>query len=155
MGILQNSLRAADGARHFNVTQTTIMWLIHRLQEIGTTWYHPRSGRPPGTTLSHDWHIRLIWNRCRPSTRTVAPGRHNARKYSHITCVIISSDLHHVTDARVEAPSWQQHAARLHWMTNSLGWWASNWEHFFFFTNESRFCLSHGHGRVRVWHCRG
>ena len=52
-------------------------------RKFGTTWNHPRSGLPPGTTPPTDWHIRLkqLWDQCRPSTRSVAetPGRHNAR----------------------------------------------------------------------------
>ena len=45
-------------------------------------------------------------------------------------------------------------AVSLHWVTGSLGWRANNWEQDFF-SDESRCCLSHGDGRVRVWHRRG
>ena len=81
--MLQTSLRTADGDRRFKAPHATIMSLIHRLQEIGSNWNHPRYGLPPGTTPSKDWHIRLkhLWDQWRLSTRTVAetPGRHNAR----------------------------------------------------------------------------
>ena len=83
MSMLQTSLTTADSAIRFNMPHTRIMWLRHLLQEIGTTWNHPRSGLLPGTTPSKDWHSRLrhLWDQWRPSTRTVAetPGRHDAR----------------------------------------------------------------------------
>ena len=57
---------------------------LHRGQSIiGTTWNHPRSTLPPGTTSSKDCLIRLkhLWDQWRPSTRTVTetPRRHNTR----------------------------------------------------------------------------
>ena len=87
---------------------TTIMWLIHRLQEIGTTWNHQRSALPPGTTPSKDFHIRLkhLWGQWRPSTRTVVetPRRHNARISTQTMRYYL--DLYCVPDDRIEAPSW-------------------------------------------------
>ena len=86
MGMLQTSFRNADGIRRFNVPHTTILWLKHRLQEIGTTWNHPpRSGLPSRATPSKDWHIRLkhLWDQRRPSTRTAAetPKCHKAQVF--------------------------------------------------------------------------
>ena len=45
-------------------------------------------------------------------------------------------------------------AARLYWMTARLSWHARDCRQVLI-TGESRFCLSHGDGRVRVWHRRG
>ena len=109
MDMLQTSLRTADGTRRFNVPHTTFLWSRHRLQEIGTTWNHPRSWLPPGTRSSKEWHIRLkhLLDQWRPSTTTVAetPGRHNP-EFPHGPCIIISGDLHWVPHDRIEAPSW-------------------------------------------------
>ena len=43
---------------------------------------------------------------------------------------------------------------RLQWVTQRLGWRAREWGRVLF-TYESRFCLSHGDGRVRVWRREG
>ena len=55
----ETSLWAANGARCFNVPYTTILWLRHHPEEIGTTWSHSRNGLPPATTPSTEWHIHL------------------------------------------------------------------------------------------------
>ena len=108
MGMLQ-TVKTADDFRHFNVPQTTIPWLRPRLQKIGTTWKHPRGGRPTGTTPSRGGHIRLkhLWHQWRTSTRTVAetPGRHNAR-ISTQTMRNHPGDLHCVPDDHIWAPFW-------------------------------------------------
>ena len=81
MGVLQTSLRTADGAKGCSMSHPTILWLIPRLQE--TTLNKPCSGLPAGTTPTKDLHINLkhLWGQWRPSARIVTgtPGRHNAR----------------------------------------------------------------------------
>ena len=83
LSMLQNILGNAVSARRFNVPHTAILWLRHRLQEIGITRNHSRSGLPPATALSKDWHNRPkhLWDHWRLSTRTAADttGRHNVR----------------------------------------------------------------------------
>ena len=62
--------------------------------------------------------------------------------------------LHCVPDACIlPILNRQRRAARLHKVTNGLGWRASNWEQDLF-TDESWFCLFHGDARTRMWHRR-
>ena len=105
MSMLQTSLGTEDGTRRFNVPHTTIMWLRHRLKDIGTTLKHPHGEPPPGTALSQDWHIRLKhpWDQWGPPTRTVAEtsGRHN----TWISTQIMRNDLRRFT-LRARRPYW-------------------------------------------------
>ena len=123
MGMLQTSLRVADGARHFNVSHTSILWLRHHLQEVETTWHHPSSGLHPETTPSQNWHIRLkhLWDQWRASTRIVAETtrRHNSRIYmqtmrNHLKRFTLRARI----DDRIKAATWLVNGV-LH---GSTGW---------------------------------
>ena len=97
---------------------------------FGTNRNHPRCGRPPRSILSQAWHIRLKhrWDQWRPSTRTVTEtsGRHNARIFTQAMRSVLS-DLHRVSDARIEAPFWIGSVVlqRFQWIVDSLGWFGT------------------------------
>ena len=159
VGMLQSGLRPTDIARRLNVSHTTITRLRQRLQETGTTRDRPRSGRPSVTLPIQDRHIRLVHlrNRQRPATVTAREirGRHNDR----ISAQTVRNRLRRF-GLRARRPyrgtilNRHRRAARLQWVTQRLGWRARNWGRILF-TDESRFCLSHGDGRIRVWRRRG
>ena len=90
-----------------SMCHTTILWLGHCLQEIGTTWNHPRSALPPATTPSKDFHIRLkhLWDQWIPSSRTVAETlrRHNTRISTQTMRNFLRRFLHCVPDDRIKA----------------------------------------------------
>ena len=123
----------ADGTSRFNVPPTTVLRSRHHLQEIGTTWNHPCSGQPPGSTSAQDWHIRLkhLWDQWRPSTRTVTerPARHNARMSTQNMRNRLRRFTRHARRPyRSPNLNSQRRAAILHWVKDSLCWHASNWE---------------------------
>ena len=106
--MLQTTFGVADGARCFNVSHATIMWLRYRFQQNGTTWNHPCSGKPPGAIPSQGWRIRLKHplDQWRTSTRSVVerPGCHNTRISRDTAC----NHLDFTAYATIvsEAPSW-------------------------------------------------
>ena len=155
VGMLQSGLRPTEVARHFQVSDSTITRLRQRVQATGATRDRPRSSRPPVTTPDQDRHIRLTHLRQRTRAATVTArevmGRHNAR----ILAQTVRNRLRRF-GLRARRPyrgpilTQQRRATRLQWVTQRLGWRAREWGRVLF-TDESRFCLSHGDGRVRVW----
>ena len=159
IGMLQSNTPPAEVARHFRVSHTTILRLRERFQMTGATADRPRSGRPPVTTPEQDWHIRLthLRQRRRPATVTAREtrGRHNARISGQtVRNRLRRFGLQARRPYRGPILNQQRRATRLQWVTQRLQWRAREWGRVLF-TDESRFCLSHGDGRVRVWRRRG
>lgn len=159
MGMLQCGRRPAEVARHFNVSHTTILRLRQRCQETGVTRDRPRSGRPRVTTPAQDRHIRLVHlrNRRRLATRTAAetPGRNNPRISAQtVRNRLRSFGLRARRPYRGSMLTPQRRATRLRWVNERVRWHARRWRQVLF-TDESRYCVSHGDGRVRVWRRTG
>ena len=68
--------------------------------------------------------------------------------------LLAERDLENRRPARVPVLTRRHRLARLQWARNHANW---NWRQWrtFLFTDESRYCLSHVDGRVRVWRRRG
>ena len=109
MGMLQTSLRTADGARCCNVPVTTILCLKHRLQETGPTWTihvmcYPQESRRQRIDI-------FAWNAYgisgdHPQKLLQKKQDVKTSEYPHRPCVTISGDLHCMPDDHIEAPSW-------------------------------------------------
>ena len=155
IGMLQAGMRPSHVAQHFNVSPSTIGDLRLRLAQTGTVADRPRTGRPRVTTPQQDRQIRLahLRNRLRPATWTAntTPGRHNQR----ISAQTVRNRLRSV-QLRARRPyrgpqlTDQRRAARLQWVNQRIRWGPQRWNSILF-TDESRFCLSPGDGRARVW----
>ena len=159
IGMLNSNVPSADVARHFGVSPATITRLRDRLQQTGATADRPRSGRPRVTTPGQDRHIRLthLRQRFRPATLTAREtmGRHNARISDQtVRNRLRGFGLRARRPYRGPILNQARRNTRLQWVTQRLGWRAREWRRVLF-TDESRFCLSHGDGRVRVWRREG
>ena len=83
IGMLMGGISQPAVARHFNVAKSTVLRLVRRLEETGSTRDRPRPGQPRVTTPNQDRRIRLIHLRDRfqsaVQTAAIIPGRHNPR----------------------------------------------------------------------------
>ena len=140
--MLQSDIPPVDVARHFRVSPSTITGLRDRLQQTGTTADRSRSDRPRVTTSDQERHI---------VTARGTMGHHNAR----ISDQTVRNRLRGF-GLRARRPyhnpllNRTRRYTRLQWVTQRLHWRVQEWGRVLF-TDESRFCLSHGDGWVRVW----
>lgn len=159
IGMLHVGRSFTDVARHFHVSISTVQRLWTRLRDTGSTNDRPRSGRPRVTTMGQDRHIRVLHLRDRRRAATVTAtevrGTHNDR----ISAQTVRNRLR-AAGLTARRPyyglplSGARRHARLVWVNQHLRWPARMWRDILF-TDESRFCLSRGDGRVRVWRRRG
>jgi len=142
-------------ARRFNVSRSTIVRLIRRVRDTGTSIDRPRSGRPRVTSIRQDNYIRqrhlrdrfvtaqstsriVVGNRGRPISRHTVRNRLRERG---ITCrrpyrgLILTLRHRH---------------QRLIWARNHRG---QRWQNVVF-SDESRFNLWNADGRIRVYRRR-
>ncbi|GFU19493.1 transposable element Tcb1 transposase [Trichonephila clavipes] len=137
--------------------QTTVMRICDRWIQEGTTDQHGRSHPPQCTTSREDRQIVLIAVMDRSVTsRTVE---------QHIESV-----THHSVSARtirrrlqqsglfarrplLGLPLTQNHRRLRHQWCDERRMWVADWNEVVF-TDESRVCLQHHDGRIRVWRRR-
>ncbi|GFV65495.1 transposable element Tcb1 transposase [Trichonephila clavipes] len=138
--------------------QITVMWICDRWMQEGTTDRRARSNPPQCTTSREDRQIvRMAVTDHSVTSRTIA---------QHIESV-----THHSVSARTIRRRLQQSGLsarrpllslssthnhkRLHrqWC-DERRMWAAEWNEVVF-TDESRICLQHHDGRIRVWRHRG
>ena len=99
IGMLMGGISQPAVARHFNVAKSTVLRLVRRLEETGSTRDRPRPFQPRVTTPNQDRRIRLIHLRDRfqsaVQTAAIIPGRHNPRisaKTVYGVCANTTSD---------------------------------------------------------------
>uniref|UniRef100_A0A4W5MPX7 Tc1-like transposase DDE domain-containing protein n=1 Tax=Hucho hucho TaxID=62062 RepID=A0A4W5MPX7_9TELE len=158
LGMLQGGKRTADVARAINCNVHTVRRLRQRCRETGWTADRPRSGRPRVTTPAQDRYIQAshLWDRYRMATTTarVTPGTHNPS----ISAQTVRNRLR---DAGLKAcrPVVRQVLTRHHrqqhclWAQTHCCWTRQDWQKVLF-TDESRFCLTKGDFRIRVYRRR-
>ncbi|GFR79188.1 transposable element Tc1 transposase [Elysia marginata] len=155
LGLLQAGLPISEVSLRMNVNRTTIFRLRQRLREMDTVSDRPRSGRLRCTTQRQDRNLvrNHVKNRDRsPSAsscqtrgrnsqrigantvrrRLSTSGRRSRRPY--IGPILAHRHRHQRTLCA------QEHAA----------WDGIQWRSVVF-SDESRFCIDHADGRVRVW----
>ena len=155
LGMLTTGWSLSRIATHFNVAVSTITRLRQRFAQTGSSDDCPRTGAPRVTTPDQDRDICLqhLRNPFLKVTRTAAatPGRHNQR----ISDQTVRNRLHE-SGLRARRPcvghilNQGRKQARRQWVAQRVPWPAQRWRSTLF-TDESRFCLSHGDGRDRVW----
>lgn len=146
-------------ANAFRCHISTIYRLQERIRLFGTTNDRPRSGRPRVTSQRQDrWICRhhlcdryanathtaqdTIGTHQRPvSERTVRRRLNNRALYSRRPAVRPILTRRH-------------RQARLQWARQHVVWNWRQWQNILF-TDESRYCVSHGDGRIRIWRRRG
>ena len=131
--------------------------LRQRYRETGRTADHPRSGRQRATTPAQDQYIRTAHLRDRYRMATTArftPGTHNPS----ISAQTVRNGLREA-GLRACRPVVRQILTRHHWQQRRL--WAQTHRRWTrqdcqkgLFTDESRFCLNRGDGRIRVYRQR-
>uniref|UniRef100_A0AAZ3P7V0 Transposase Tc1-like domain-containing protein n=1 Tax=Oncorhynchus tshawytscha TaxID=74940 RepID=A0AAZ3P7V0_ONCTS len=150
LGMLQGALRTADVARAINCNVCTVRRLRQHYKETGRTADCPRSGRPHVTTPAQDQYIRTshLRDRYRMATTTarVTPGTHN----SSISAQTVHNRLREA-GLRACRPVVRQVFTGHHRQQHCL--WAQThrcWtrQEKVLFTDESRFCLTRGDGRI-------
>lgn len=155
IGMLRGGMSARRVANTFNVHESTIGRLRTRFEASNDVLDLPRTGRPRVTTARQDRVIRLrhLRDRQRSASHTAAetPGTHNNR----ISDQTVRRRLHEV-NLRARRPLFGlmltdvRRRRRRDWAQNHQNWTLRQWSNVMF-SDESRFCLSHADGRVRVW----
>uniref|UniRef100_A0A674E0K0 Tc1-like transposase DDE domain-containing protein n=1 Tax=Salmo trutta TaxID=8032 RepID=A0A674E0K0_SALTR len=157
LGMLQGGMRTADVARAINCNVRTVRHLRQCYRETGRTADRPHSGRPCVTTPAQDRYIRTshLRDRYRMATTTtqVTPGMHNPS----ISAQTVRNRLR---EAGLSAcrPVVRQVLTRHHqqqrrlWAQTHHRWTRQDWQKVLF-TDELRFCLTRGDGRIHVY-CR-
>ena len=155
LGMLQGGMRTADVARAINCNVRTVRRLRQRYRETGRTADRPRSGRPRVTTPAQDRYIRTshLRDRYRMATTTarVTPGTHNPS----ISAQTVRNRLREA-GLRACRPVVRQVLTRHHrqqrrlWAQTHRRWTRQDWQKVLF-TDESRFCLTRGDGRIRIY----
>ncbi|GFY08797.1 transposable element Tc1 transposase [Trichonephila clavipes] len=137
--------------------QTTVMWICDRWMQEGTTNRRGRS-YPPQRTTSREYRqiVRMAVMDCSVTSRTVA---------QHIESVTHPSVSARTIRRRLQQsglsarrpllglPLTQNHRRlRRQWCEERM-MWVAEWNEVVF-TDESRICLQHHDGRIRVWRHR-
>ena len=158
VGLLEGGFSTRQVAQRFNCHQSTIVRLSQRLRQTGHTRDRQRPGQPRVTTPRQDRLIVLthLRNRFQPATHTAAT-IHGRRGIIHPMTVRRRLRQHGLRPRRpyvgpILTPPHRQR--RLEWARRHRHWIQREWEGVLF-SDESRFHLSHGDGRVRVWRRRG
>ena len=159
VGHLQAGESRTDVALAFGVSLSTICRLWTRFQTNGTTDDNPRSGRPRVTTARQD---RLIVHNHRrnsfiPATETARQtvGMHG-RLISNRTVRrrLRNGGLHCRRPVVRPILTPRHRQQRLQWTQNRQHWTWRQWRTVLF-SDESRFCISNGDGRIRIWRRAG
>nr|KAG5686811.1 hypothetical protein BaRGS_032028 [Batillaria attramentaria] len=159
IGRLQSGDTPEAVAATFQCHISTIYRLQHRFVTTGATADAQRSGRPRVTTPRQDRHIFRIHAqdpfRTGAETARTVIGTHQA-PISRQTASrrLRSRGLRNCRPARGPVLTVRHRQARLQWAQGHLNWNNVRWQNVLF-TNESRFCIDHADGRVRVWRRRG
>jgi transposase len=142
-------------ARAINCNVCTVRRLRQRYRETGQTADRTRSGRPCVTTPAQDRYIRTshLVDRYRMATTTarVTPETHNPS-------ISAQTVLNRLREAGLR-PVVRQVLTRQHrqqsrlWAQTHRRWTRQDWQKVLF-TDESRFCLTRGDGRIHVYRRR-
>ncbi|GFW96651.1 transposable element Tcb1 transposase [Trichonephila clavipes] len=138
--------------------QTTVMRICDHWMQEGTTDQRDRSHPPQCTTSREDRQIvrMAVTNRSVPS-RTVAQHIESVTHHSVSARTIRRRLQQSGLPARRQLlglPLTQNHRRLRHQWCDERRMWAPEWNEVVF-TDESRICMQHNDGRIRVWRHRG
>ncbi|GFS03425.1 transposable element Tcb1 transposase [Elysia marginata] len=142
-----------------NVNRTTIFRLRQRLHETDTVSDRPRSGRPRCTTQRQDRnlvrnHVNNRFLSASASSRQTK-GRNNQRMSANTVRRRLSTSGLRSRRPYIGPILAQRHRhQRTLWAQEHAAWDRIQWRSVVF-SDESRFCIGHADGRVRVWRRSG
>ena len=156
VGMAQQGATNAAIARTFGCTRATVVRLLQRLGQTGSTKDRSRSGRPRVTTPAEDRHIRVIHLRNRFVTATSTAATALGHPISRHT-VYRRLRQHGIRARRPYRGPYLTPAnqrRRLTWARQVRRWQRRDWSRVLF-TDESRFSLYRNDGRDRVYRRAG
>uniref|UniRef100_A0A673WVV0 Tc1-like transposase DDE domain-containing protein n=1 Tax=Salmo trutta TaxID=8032 RepID=A0A673WVV0_SALTR len=158
LGMPQGGMRTADVARAINCNVRTVRRLRQRNMETGRIADRPRSGRPRVTTPAQDRYIRTshLRDRYRMATTTarVTPGTHNPSISAQTVCNRLrEAGLRACRPVVRQVLTRHLRQQRRLWAQTHRRWTRQDWQKVLF-TDESRFCLTRGDGRIRIYRRR-
>ena len=155
IGHLQAGARPVDVATALGVAVSTICRLWRKFCITGKTDDRGRTGRPRVTTAWQDRrifrsHLRQPFT---PATETARDtiGTHGTQISGQtVRRRLRERNLACRRPARGPVLTARHRQRRLQWARERMDWTWRRWQHVIF-TDESRFCVSHADGRIRVW----
>ena len=160
IGLRRSGLKQTDIANQFGVGgQSDVSRILSRHRQTGSAKDRPRQGRPKKTNAREDRALTrmAIRNRTKSSSQLAREWGH--RLHTRLSRFTVSRRLSAAgirsRRPRKQAPLTARHNrervlwARQHIQRNVRFWRRIRW------SDESRFCLYHVDGRVRVWRRRG
>ena len=158
LGMLGAGCTTAEVAAPVGASVQSIRSLRRRFAQTGSTRDLPRSGRPRVTSRAQDRYIlnQHLRDRFRTATATAAvtPGTHNNRISAQtVRNRLAESGLHGRRPYVGSVLTLCHRNNREQWALGHINWTRQRWRTILF-TDESRFALSRGDGRVRLYRRR-
>ncbi|GFR59450.1 transposable element Tcb1 transposase [Elysia marginata] len=159
LGLLQAGLPISEVSLRMNVNRMTIFRLRQRLHETDTVSDRPRSGRPRCTTQRKDRnlvrnHMNNRFLSASASSRQTR-GRNNQPISANTVRRRLSTPGLQARRPYIGPILIQRHRRqRTLWAQEHAVWDRIQWRNVVF-SDESRFCIDHADGRVRVWRRSG
>uniref|UniRef100_A0A673XBW2 Uncharacterized protein n=1 Tax=Salmo trutta TaxID=8032 RepID=A0A673XBW2_SALTR len=159
LSMLQGGMRTADVARAINCNVRTVRRLRQCFRETGRAADRPRSGRPRVTTHLHrigtpeHKHLRDRY-RMATTTARVTPGTHNPSMSAQTVHNRLKEAGLRACRPVVRQVLTRHHRKQHHlWAQTHRRWTRQDWQKVLF-TDELRFFLTRGDGRIRIYRLR-
>ena len=159
IGLRRSGLKQTDIANQFGVGQSDVTRILSRHRQTGIAKDRTRQGRPKKKNAREDRALArmAIRNRTKSSSQLAREWGH--RLHTRLSRFTVSRRFSAAgirsRRPRKQAPLTARHKrervlwARQHIQRNVRFWRRIRW------SDESRFCLYHVHGRIRVWRRHG
>ena len=159
IGQLEAGVSTREVANTFGVHISTIYRLSNRFQARNTTDDLPRTGRRRVTTAAQDrqiarHHLRDPYQSAADTARNTV-GNHGRQISSRtVRRRLMTVGLHCRRPAQRPTLAVHHRQNRLQWAQNHVNWRNREWRRVLF-SDESRFCVDPGDGRIRIWRRSG
>ncbi|GFR99149.1 transposable element Tcb1 transposase [Elysia marginata] len=159
LGLLQAGLPISEVSLRMNINRTTIFRLRQRLYETNTVSDRPRSGRPRCTTQRQDRNLVRNHVNNRFLSASASSRQTRRRNNQRISANTVRRRLS-TSGLRARRPyigpilTQRLRHQRTLWIQEHAAWDRIQWRSVVF-SDESRFCIDHAHGRLRVWRRSG
>ncbi|GFS25634.1 transposable element Tcb1 transposase [Elysia marginata] len=159
LGMLQAGLPISEVSFRMNVNRTTIFRLRQCLYETDTASDRRRCGRPKCTTQKQDRNLfrNHMNNRCLSASASSrqTSGRNDQRISANTVRRRLSTSGRGARRPYIGPTLTQRHRhQRTLWAQKHAAWDRIQWRSVVF-SDESRLCIDHADGRVRVWRRSG
>ena len=158
IGMITGVMSTREAPRHLNCNQSTIVRLQQRLMATGSIADRPRQGQPRVTTPQQDAYIRQLHLRNRFLAAAVTArdvvGRRGTISEHTVRRRLQAAGLNARRPRVGPILTLRHRQQRYQWAERHRRWTRRQWQNVVF-SDESRFCLSHADGRLRVWRRSG